>query len=212
MKHKLILMLIGLLMVAPSLVNGYNPTNEELRGLLFDYIGTQSQRQQYQDILNTQNNSYQQLFNSYNQSTSNLDRELELKLKELELQKNAAERAGLWEKEKQIIDQQLELIRQTNKLEEERKAFELEKNSQDLIKFGEETAGQIKRERELKEKPNGLPAYSPAVSGSSEIDDLLKSFQNVAPSVQPAVTTPIEPPAPRKNIFYRFWKSFTSLF
>ncbi len=224
MKHKLFLILIGLLIAGPSLASGYNPTNGELRSTLFDYIGTQSQRQQYQDILDAQNSSYQQLFNTYNQSTSNLDREFDLKLKELELQKDAQERAESWEQEKQIIDQQLELIRQMNELEAERKAFEIEKNSQDLIKFGAETAEQIRREKDLNESLNIIPKKKQSLdeifgasnssisnSGSPEINALLESLQKEAISAS-GENLVEETLPPKRNIFHRFWKSITSIF
>ncbi len=233
MKNKLTLILIWLLIVTPSLVNGYNPTNEELRGALFDYIGTQSRRQQYQDILDAQNKSYDQLFDSYYQSTNNLENELNYKLKELEMKEDAEKRASAWQKEKQLLDRELELIRKEQEFRELQKKLEIDKNSKDLIQFSEEITGGIIKARELQEKStnknptaikpfnyetspvksSGLPVYSPTTtSGSHEINNLLDSFKKTAPVVPPTITAPTEDPAPRKNIFKRFWNGIINFF
>lgn len=227
---KYIFILISFLLIVPSLVKGYTPTNDELKSSIFDYIGTQSLRQQQQDIIDGGNKANQQLFNTYYQTTNNLQNEYNLKLKELQMKQDAQDRADAWQKEKTALDQQLELINQNKALQVENDKLKAEQGAQDLIQFSKDITEQIIKEREKSPvntsgttikpfkyetpplKSSGLPVYPSAVSGSPEINDLLNSFQNAAPVVEPIVTKPIEVPTQRKNIFYRFWDRIISFF
>ena len=217
MKNKLTLILIWLLIVTPSLVNGYNPTNEELRGALFDYIGTQSRRQQYQDILDAQNKSYDQLFDSYYQSTNNLENELNYKLKELEMKEDAEKRDAAWQKEKQLLDRELELIRKEEALRAQQKSFEINKNSQDLVQYMQGVTDQIIKDGESKEKSEIKNTTTERIKTPREVKPFeyydespgLPEYKSAITTTQPQA---IDEPAPKKNAFSRFFTKIFSFF
>ncbi len=226
---KKVTLFIICLVFLPSITSAYVPTDAELKSSIYNYIGNENQRQQYQDIIDNQNNSYNQLFGSYYQSVDNLEKEYQLKLKEIELEKDSKKREELWQKEKAILDRELELIRKEQVLMSQQKTLEINKNSQDLVQYMQGVTDQIIKDRELKEKseiknttdgriktPREIKPFqyekSVTTGGSSEVNDLLEGFQNNTPAIEPTANTPIEVPAPKRNIFYRFWSKIINFF
>ncbi len=212
MKNKLILTLLGLVSL-PSFVSAYVPTDIELKSSIYNYIGNESQRQQYQDILDKQNNFYNQSFDSYYQSVDALEKEYQLKLKEIELEKDSKKREELWQKEKALLDRELELIRKEEILRAQQKTLEINKNSQDLVQYMKGVTDQIIKDRELKEKSEIKNATDDRTKTLREI----KPYQYEKQSSELSVYSPevnngdseIRTPIPKKNSFSRF---FTKIF
>ena len=44
------------------------------------------------------------------------------------------------------------------------------------------------------------------------LSTMIESFQNNTPVIEPMATTQIEVPAPKKNVFYRFWSKIINFF
>lgn len=198
MKNKIILTLICLVSL-PAFINAYNPTDTELRSSIFDYIGTQSRRQQYQDIIDTGNKGYKDAFDIYYQNTSALENEYNLKLKELEMKEDAQKRSDAWQKEKALLDRELELMRKEEALRVQQKNLEGQKSSEDLVQYMQGVTDKMLEGRELKEK-TGIKPYQYAKETSVPL---------VHTSEVSADGAEIDTPIPKKNAFSRF---FTKIF
>lgn len=136
----------------PIFTYAYNPTDAELRSSVYNYIGNQNLRQQQQDIMDNGNKSYKQSFDTYYQTTNYLKNELDLQLKELQMKQDAQDRDKAWQKEKALLDKELELNRKEEALRAQQKSIEVEKNSKDLVQYMQGVTDQMLKEEELKEK------------------------------------------------------------
>ncbi len=151
MKNKITLILMCFVSI-PIFTYAYNPTDAELRSSVYNYIGNQNLRQQQQDIMDNGNKSYKQSFDTYYQTTNYLKNELDLQLKELQMKQDAQDRDKAWQKEKALLDKELELNRKEEALRAQQKSIEVEKNSKDLVQYMQGVTDQMLKEEELKEK------------------------------------------------------------
>ncbi len=116
MKNKIIFTIFTILLGVPTLLNAYNPTDAELRSSLFNYITNQSQRQQYQDIIDRSNRENKNSFDTYYRNTEAILDEYEFKIKELELKQSTDARNKTLQKEIELMNKELELIRKESEL------------------------------------------------------------------------------------------------
>ena len=219
---KVTLFLICLVFL-PSITSAYVPTDAELKSSIYNYIGNESQRQLYQDILDKQNNSYNQLFDSYYQSLDSLEKEYQLKLKEIELEKDSKKREELWQKEKAVLDKELELIRKENELKKREESIGKPVNSGiDWDQAMKEAMEAVEKSREIEEKSEIKNTTSTSIKPPREIkpyqyekerslEDILNDKDSTS-IVAPLVVEPVKSPEPRQSIFKRIWLKFVSFF
>jgi len=116
MKNKIIFTIFTIFLGTPVFLNAYNTTDAELRSSLFNYITNQSQRQQYQDIIDRSNRENKNSFDTYYRNTGAILDEYEFKIKELELKQSTDARNKTLQKEIELMNKELELIRKESEL------------------------------------------------------------------------------------------------
>lgn len=236
MKNKIIFTSICFTLVIPGLVNGYNPTNEELRSSIFDYMGTQSRRQQTQDILDEQTRYNNQTLNSYYRQLDSIQAEGDFKLKQLQAEIDARERSEAWQKEKQLLDQQLQISNENKKLQEEINKLKAEEKTRKIIEEAldesgrittpqtqetKESGGRILNALKQKEQIKNKTTTTQKIDSKPKSGSIFANFDSqIGSPVQPTITPQVTQnkpviltvTEPKKNILRNIFDGFIGLF
>lgn len=139
-----------------SYTNAYYSA-EQFRVDIINQIRSDAQKQEQQDIINDLNTSNNRAIDNYNRTMNNLDKEYELKLRELKAKEDQEEWEKMMQDKIEVAKQQAILEKQKKELEEERKKLEEEKwnntsqEVKDAIKYVDDYIAMTPEERTVED-------------------------------------------------------------
>lgn len=225
MKNK-ILFILAFLLFFPFTINAYY-SSEQFRTDIMDSIRSNNMRQQTQDILDDQTRYNNQALNSYYRQLDSLQAENDFKLKQLQAEIDTRERAEAWQKEKAVLDKELELIIKENELKKREDAISKPASSgidwDQAMKEAKKAGDAVEKSNKLessttssKKKPLTdikTPTITPSSGGM--FDDVFKTQPkqtSITPTITEPITTPIVTTTPKKNLFKNLFDKFINIF
>lgn len=224
MKYKITLVLICLLFI-PSIARAYY-SSEQFRTDIINSIGENQKRQQIQDIFDDQNRYNNQALDSYYRQIDSLQVENDFKLKQLQADIDARERKEAWQKEKQLLDGQLQMTNENKKLQEEINKLKAEEETRKIIEEALDASGKIEAPEAQEPRKNMFDdvfndSNSNKVDVKPKHNSIFTNYDSTTDSVINQTTTPqitpTEPTTPavtptKKNVFVNLFDKFINLF